>query len=378
MPADAALFGLDIGATRVRASRVLVTRTARGVIARGDGPIESRVPRADSTFAPLPLDEQLEDVRRGRVTPTDPERQRGLACVDAAVEAVCACLAVTRPRRALLGVCVPGLRTPDERGIAVMANGPRMPRLADELEAALRRRGMELLAPLRLAGDADCCGLGERYAEGGLLADVEHGYYLGAGTGLAEALLLRGRLLSLDACSDWLLKAWQMVSSAGPTYERLVSAAALNRVYAERLAAAGRPAPAECRPERGARQGDAIARQWLAEAGRLLAELIVERIETIREGRSEDAWRGPDYLRLNPRHAFRGVSVRRVVIGQQLGRLLASGAVRDTLEPALRERLEARHAVRNPDRLPSPVEFRYSSNDRIGCIGAALSTWPPA
>jgi len=372
--ADAVLIGLDIGATRARASLVLATQTARGLILRSDGPIESRVPRPDPTFTPLPLDQQLENGRRGQVTVTDSERQRGLACVDAATDAVCACLAATGRRRVLLGVCAPGLRTGDGRGISVMANGPRMPLLAANLEAALRQRGVELLAPLRLASDADCCGLGERYGEGGLLADVENAYYLGSGTGLAEALMLRGRVVSLDACSDWLLKAWQMISSAGPTYERLVSAAALNRVYADRLALSGRPAPTDWRPEQAARRGDPIARQWLAEAGRLLAELIAERIETIRDGRGSDAWRGSDYLRLNPQHPFRNLSLQRVVVGQQLGRLLASGAMRDTLEQALRESLDARRAGRPPGS-SSAIELRYSSNDRAGCIGAALSAW---
>ena len=67
-----------------------------------------------------------------------------------------------------LGIGMPGLKTADGRGIAVMNSGPRIPDLADRLEGGLLASGLELLEPIaRLGSDGEFCGVGEEYAADG-------------------------------------------------------------------------------------------------------------------------------------------------------------------------------------------------------------------
>lgn len=220
----------------------------------------------------------------------------------------------------LVGMGMPGLKTPDGRGINVINNGPRMPEFLAQLEAQLKQRGLELAAPIaRLGSDADYCGLGEEHAGDGLFRDVQHAYYVGCGTGIADAMKLRGALVPFDAAKPWLQKSWQMPSALGPTFEKLVSASSLNRVYAELGTTPGTAAF----PEVAALAGDPVGTAWLQAATMVLAELIFERLWTIKNGRPTAGHRGPAYLALQAEHPYRGVTLERVIIGQRLGLLFA-------------------------------------------------------
>jgi predicted NBD/HSP70 family sugar kinase len=280
---------------------------------------------------------------------------------------------------------MPGLKTADGRGIAVMSNGPRIPDLADRIEAGLRAAGIRLTKPLRRIGsDADYCGLGEQHACNGLFRDVDHAYYLGGGTGLAEALKLRGALLTFDRARAWVAKAWEIRSAQGSTFERLASASAINRHYARLRTGASlelSASPDELRvqqdplhPERYAAQGDPAALHVLETAAGALAELIFERIDTIYRGRRALDHRGADYARLVREHEYRGVLLERVVLGQQIGRLYGdprtASVFGNKIDGFLAERISADHDAH--------LRRRYLNGIRLKPGLVVPSPLPPA
>lgn len=320
---DILLIGVDGGATEAKAHAVSCEDPQRavgfGLRPESAARVYSRVPG----FEPVPLAEQLAQRDAGNIQFAETERQQGnryiAATAEAVVEVARACGAV----RILVGVGMPGLKTADRRGINVINNGPRMPDYLDRLERRLADAGLELAAPIAALGsDADYCGLGEEHAAAGLFHDVEHAYYLGCGTGIADAMKLRGRLVPFDEAKTWIHKSWQMASALGPTFEKLVSASSLNRVYVN-LEGHGRSTGDGAFPEAAAAAGRSVAAVWMATAALVVAELIFERVWTIRNGRADCPHRGTGYAALDPNHAYRGVVLDRVVLGQRLGQIYA-------------------------------------------------------
>ncbi len=327
------LLGADGGATEIKVHAVACDERGRFALRPESA---SRLYEPCEDFTPVPLDEQLAQHATRAIQLTGAERRQADQWISAAVEAIVEVARRCGGSRVCLGIGMPGLKTPDRRGIAVINNGPRIPDYLDRLEAALAARGVALAGPVsELGSDADYCGLGEQYAADGLLRDVEHAYYVGCGTGIADALKLRGELVPFDEAKDWLMKAWQIPSSLGPTFEKLVSAKSLNEVYANLLAGRGRSAPGF--PEQAAAAGEPLARGWMGTAALVLAELIFERISTIRDGRQATAARGPAYARLRVDHPYRGILLERVVIGQRLGLIYAEPVYREVFA----DRLEA-------------------------------------
>jgi hypothetical protein len=408
------LIGADGGATEVKAHAVACDdlEAPRSFELRPES--ASRVYGRVAGFTPLPVSEQLAQRDAGRARLTATETKQGDGWVTAAAEAIGDVARQCGARRVLVGIGMPGLKTPDGRGINVINNGPRMPHYLDALETKLAAAGMELVAPIAALGsDADYCGLGEEYAADGLFRNVQNAYYVGCGTGIADALKLRGRLVPFDQAKSWIQKSWQMPSALGPTFEKLVSAASLNRVYANlvketerrsdevtggsesagrrrvggkaasavetdedtargavaqgqdnrtarRAVAHGRSEPRSVSernavtshyPEVAAIAGDPIAIAWLTTAALVLAELIFERLCTIRNGRAHAAHRGEAYAKLEPDHEYRGTLLDRVIIGQRVGQIYGEPTCRAVFGDRLDTYLAAMIAASSDERL---------------------------
>ncbi|MBU0638868.1 MAG: hypothetical protein KKB50_08390 [Planctomycetes bacterium] len=363
------LIGVDGGATEVKAHAVACADLDRAASFTLRPESAARVYPRDAAFEPLPVSEQIEQRDSAPIELTPREEQEGQRWVAAAAEAVTSVARSCGCRRVLVGIGMPGLKTLDGRGINVINNGPRIPRYLAMLEQALATAAVELAAPIAVLGsDADYCGLGEQYAADGSFRDVEHAYYVGCGTGVADALKLRGRLVPFDAARAWIQKSWQMPSALGPTFEKLVSAKSLNEVYVrlrpalerrnaeaptaselEARARAPRSAGSEslaCAagsvyPETAAAAGEPVAVAWLNTAALVLAELIFERIWTIKNGRADAPHRGAAYGALNSDHAYRGTLLERVVIGQRVGQIYADPAFRAVFRAKLDTQLAA-------------------------------------
>ncbi|MDP6229734.1 MAG: hypothetical protein QF765_03395, partial [Candidatus Marinimicrobia bacterium] len=228
----------------------------------------------------------------------------------------------------IIGIGMPGIKTTDGRGIAAMANGPRIPKFCDELEKALSENSIKLAKPIHhLGSDADYCGLGEEYADTGLFKSVENAYYLGGGTGAADALKLEGNLISLDETKSWLLKSWEMKNNDNIPLEHYASSGGIQSIYStysgKSISSLNRDKIFSNIILDLADQGDEAATETFSDISFNLAELLFERIETIYSG-----WEGrfgfvnPNRETPSSQHPFIGTTLDRIIIGQRLGTLL--------------------------------------------------------
>lgn len=322
------LIGVDGGATEAKAHAAtcddLARPTAFALRPESAARRYERLPR----FEPVPIPDQLAQRNSGQLSIEDDERRQGELYVEGAAQAIRETAAQCGNAPILAGVGMPGLKTPDGRGINAINNGPRIPEYLDRLERRLADLGVKLVAPIACLGsDADYCGLGEEHAADGLFRDVDHAYYLGGGTGLADAMKLRGTLVRFDEAREWLLKSWQLPSALGPTFEKLVSAKSLNEMYA-RWRGCDPLGETLSFPETDAANGDPIAIEWLGAAAAVIAELIVERIVTVCIGRPSCPHRGDAYAALKTDHPYRGTILDRVILGQQVGRIYGDAKYR--------------------------------------------------
>jgi predicted NBD/HSP70 family sugar kinase len=319
---DCVLIGVDGGATETKAHAVACDDSARPTSFELRAEAASRTYERVPGFAPLPVAEQLTPRDASRLELSAHEEEQGALWVQAAAETVAEVIQACGARRALVGMGMPGLKTPDGRGICIINNGPRIPDYLDRFERQLVKMGVELVAPVAALGsDADYCGIGELHVAQGLFRDVDNAYYVGCGTGIADALKLRGRLVRFDEACGWIQKSWQIPSALGPTFERLVSAKSMNEGYARLLST---DVTREARfPEVDAAAGAPLATACMDMVALVLAELIFERLDTIKNGRREAPHRGDAYRALTVAHEYRGTLLDRVVIGQRLGQIYA-------------------------------------------------------
>jgi len=303
------LIGLDCGATKLSAYEVIVKNEGgRIALSLGEGHGQEMVP--SKWFTPVPIEKQLAE--RDMPCRDRAEEKAGEAWIRAAARAVKK--AANGRTRIKLGVCAPGLKTADRRGITVMRNGPRMPEFADDVCIELTSNGVDLALPIRcLIGDGEACGEGERLYENGLLRDVSYAYYIGAGTGVAEAMMLGGVVYPLDLID--IPRAWELTSENGQTFEDRISMRAVNGAFESvRGGCAGYV-------EDAARVGDELAIRILKDAAGAIAKLVMVRARS---------------LATNKRYQRK---LQRVVLGQHAGRLFADPRLyhffRDPLEYAL-------------------------------------------
>jgi hypothetical protein len=322
---DTVLIGVDAGASEVKVHQVLLlSRGAPPLFGLGSASASccwDRVPG----FRPLPLAEQL--AAQAAPALDEAEREQGRVWIEAMAGSILSVAHQVRRERALVGVGAPGLKTPDGRGIALSRNGPRIPELVPRLEQRLALGGLELARPIgALTSDGDDCGRGEEVDRQGLFRGVQNAYYVGGGTGLAEALKLRGRIVPFDQARRWIPKAWELPSRTGRNFEEALSTRGMNATWA---ADARKPLPIDPAeyPEERALRGDAIADGVLKESAHALVELVLERLIALRHGRGEG---------LEARHPWIGTLLDRIVIGQRLGRIYGEAH----LARVLKERFE--------------------------------------
>ena len=317
-PDAALLIGVDGGATEVKAHEIVPSGSAARTLALGTASASVLYDRARG-FKPIPMPTQLLALEKGAVQPSGLEGAQARLWLEATAQTIASVAEQTGGARFRVGICMPGLKTGDGRGIAVMRRGPRIPDFLDRLERLLAERGIALERPVtRLSSDGEACAHGERLDGQGLLRDVACAYYLGGGTGIAEALVVDGRVHGFDALAGFVRKAWQMEASGGRTIEDLLSPRGMNAAYA---ALSGRRlplAPADL-PEVRALAGDEHGAAVLRDAAEALATVLLDRMAALRRGFQG----GPAGVRITP-----NTFLERIVIGQRLGAVFAAPELR--------------------------------------------------
>jgi predicted NBD/HSP70 family sugar kinase len=329
MKSDILLVGVDGGATKVNCWSINIDESDGFSLGSYQaGKSYSEYSDYDPEFIPVDLKIQLKEQETGNIKPTEKEIQQGKAYIRACADSIIEVVKQSNCIKILVGIGMPGLKTENQRGISAMANGPRQISYADNVERFLKEADIELITPIsHIGSDAFYCGLGEEYATAGQFRNVKNSYYLGGGTGAADALKLDGQLVSLDEIKDWFVKAWEMKCPEGRSIETYVSLKGIQSLYGEQtgqtLADLNKQAVYPPQIREKALAGDATAKETLEKVAKYLALLIYERITTLFAG-----WQGL-FEFLNPNravpkksHPYRHFLFDNIIIGQRLGDML--------------------------------------------------------
>lgn len=320
-PEDDLLIGVDGGATEVKAHEIVRSDSTLGLGAASASLLYDRA----RGFRPVPMPTQLLALEKGTMRPSGLEGAQARLWLEASARAIASVAGQAGRTKVRLGICMPGLKTADGRGIAVMRWGPRIPDYLDRLEVLLAGGGLALGRSItRLSSDGEACAHGERIDARGLLREIGCAYYLGGGTGLAEALMIDGKIHGFDALTGFVRKAWQMEATGGRIVEDLLSPRGMNAAYA---AMAGKQLPLAPgdHPESRALAGDEQAARVLRDAAEALATVVLDRMTALRRGFQASS------VRITP-----NTFLERVVIGQRLGGIFAATALR----PVFRDPVE--------------------------------------
>ncbi len=337
---NAILIGIDGGATKLSGWAVEFNEYTQ-LFRLGNLNIQKKYSDYqgyNESFKPVDIKTQLEEMN-SHIFIAGEEKVQADIYMKAAADVTIELLQTNKDKKALIGIGMPGLKTKDLRGISAIANGPRMPAYCDFLEEKIDEQSLELLAPIaHLGSDADYCGLGEEYSENGLFRNIDNAYYLGGGTGVADALKLNGKLLRFDHAKHWIAKAWEMKSEKGNSLEQYASASGIQKFYSHYSKISiqdlnkNQIFPTQILEK--ALRNEKAAYNTINEVGKHLAELIFERITTVYKG-----WSGifsfinPNREMLKSDHEYRGILLERIVIGQRLGDLLLQSRETNILWP---------------------------------------------
>lgn len=339
------IIGLDGGASKISGWEVL-RNEIDGTFSIGELNAQQQY-RKQSTFIPdfqpVNINIQLDELKSNQIHITDEERQQGQAYIRSCAEVVIELVEKRRTSHVLIGIGMPGLKTRDKRGIGALANGPRMPGYCLDVENELQEAGVRFEYPIHhLGSDADYCGVGEEYFESGGFRHVDNAYYLGGGTGTADALKLHGKLIPLDQTKDWLAKTWELKNDRGYSLERFASANGIQRLYSDYA-----DIPVSELNERRifppqifklAMNGEKEALHLFSDVSYWMAELIFERISTIYVGwQDRFSFVNPNRTLPIKEHPFRGTLFDTLILGQRLADLMENAQRTGILwEPFLR------------------------------------------
>ncbi len=332
MKKDYTLIGIDGGATKVNGWILNFTDNPQS-FSLSDFNTEKKYSELNdfiSDFTPVALPTQLQEMEFQKFNLTSDEIQQGGTYIQSCADVIEILANQDNDNPVVVGIGMPGLKTEDKRGLSALANGPRIPHYSEKIEKILQDKGINFLTPIaHLGSDADYCGIGENYAEGGGFNDVYNAYYLGGGTGAADALKLRGELIPLDKTKSWLAKTWEMKNESGVSLERFASASGIQFIYSsksgismEELNKKGIYPPQIAEK---ALKGEQSSVEAFKDISKYLALLFYDRITCLYCGTQNPfEFVNPNRAPLEKQHFYINDTFEKIVIGQRLGDLMSS------------------------------------------------------
>ena len=278
----------------------------------------------NSDFSPVAMDIQLNEYNTEDYNVTNDEVLQGKAIIESFHNSIIN-LNIDKP--ILMGIGMVGLKTKDLRGIGAIANGPRIPNFCIQLEDALHKSNIHLHKPIQYIGsDADNCGIGEEYGKDGLFKDIQNGYYIGGGTGTADALKLKNELIPFDSISSWIAKSWEILNENNISMEQYTSLKGIQSIYSNYSEI---PINELCNESIYANEifsralkNEQAALLTCADITKYMSTLIVERVETIFSGwQNKFGLLNPKHSLLINNHPYKNNLLERIIIGQGLGKL---------------------------------------------------------
>ena len=218
---DDHIAGVDCGATKIMVQSGMLC-SDRGKIIPGQINNEYYYydhPDWDEHFNPVSLDIQLSEFSSDKISLTNKEVKQGNVIIDTILQSF------TEIDNYKIGLCFPGLKS--QNGIAVMANGPRIPDMKNRLNKIKT-----------IFNDSDCCVIGEWKSTIGKMQNMDNCIYIGGGTGIADGVIINGQLLDLNKIKE-LPRSWEINISSNDTVESCLSPAGMiekhNEIYNTRV-----------------------------------------------------------------------------------------------------------------------------------------------
>jgi len=203
--ADSYILGIDCGGTKVLAQSVTFN-SRTGLVSPGQFQLEvnySDSPKWNSKFIPIHLDLQRQEFYEGNIYLTQLEIDQGDVIVETIQDII------SKSELDSIGLCFPGIK--DDRGVVIMANGPRIPDFLDRIEGIGS-----------IPHDSDCCVLGEWKSTIGKLQNCDNAVYIGGGTGIADGIILKGKMIDFNTTND-IKRSWELKIPSGETIESCLS-----------------------------------------------------------------------------------------------------------------------------------------------------------
>ena len=199
--ADAYSLGIDCGGTKVMAQSVTYN-SITDLVSPSEFQLEvnySDSPKWNSKFIPVHLDVQRQEFYEKNIYLTQLEIDQGDVIVKTIQDII------SKSPSDSIGLCFPGIK--NDRGVVIMANGPRIPDLLDRIEKINS-----------IPHDSDCCVLGEWKSTVGKLQNCDNAIYIGGGTGIADGIILKGGMIDFNVRSD-VKRSWELKLPSGETIE---------------------------------------------------------------------------------------------------------------------------------------------------------------
>jgi len=184
--------GLDCGASKILSQKASFNLDLDLVIPFGNSieVLYSNNKNWIENFSPVPIQAQLKQFSKNSIILTSEEISQGKVII----EEIKKLLDLTGQNNS--SICFPGLKS--NEGICVMANGPRIPRFKKLLNL-----------DQHIFNDSDCCTLGEWKSSIGCMINVKNAIYIGGGTGIADGIIMNGKIINFNDNSD-LKRSWEI------------------------------------------------------------------------------------------------------------------------------------------------------------------------
>lgn len=203
--ANKKIIGIDCGATKIMAQSCIYSDESQ-LIYPSKFHFElkyEQYPGWDSNFKPISLSQQQHEYSNSKIKLSNSEIKQGLVIINAIKKII----SLSRSKR--IGLCFPGIK--NQFGIVVMANGPRIPNLYSqipEIDTAYN--------------DSECCVLGEWKSNIGKITNEKNIIYIGGGTGIADGIILKNKLLDFNSRKE-LKRSWELMMDNGESIESNLS-----------------------------------------------------------------------------------------------------------------------------------------------------------
>ena len=204
--------GLDCGASKILSQKASFNLDLDLVIPFGNSieVLYSNNKDWIENFSPVPVQAQLKQFSKDSIILTSEEISQGKVII----EEIKKLLDFTGQNN--LSICFPGLKS--NEGICVMANGPRIPRFKKLLNL-----------DQHIFNDSDCCTLGEWKSSIGCMINVKNAIYIGGGTGIADGMIMNGKIINFNDNSD-LKRSWE-IGFNDSTIESQISPGGMIRTF---------------------------------------------------------------------------------------------------------------------------------------------------